>query len=367
MYKRFLFSFICCLILMSCAPVSKLPSVDQARAEAERAKQYELLIQDQLAQWQRLHRVSYPILLKNAHLCGENVWKSYSFKLITADFFGKKLRKHAVNTGISDRPYVVSVVGGSSSAQAGVKKGDILKTIGDWDIPEEGYKDSFNEKLKDYAKDGDTIAMTFLRNGRDVSIDVPLELTCSYSVKLSADSLVNAFADGKSIIFTTGIMNLLKSDSELAAVVGHEIAHNTMGHIDKKTGNYALGAVVDILFAGLGVNTGGAFADAAAGAFSQEFESEADYVGLYYMHNAGFPIEDAPNVWRRMSLSNPSSIKDDHRSSHPSSPERFVALEETIKEIQEKIANGDALIPDKEEESLFETTPVETQPDTDTR
>jgi predicted Zn-dependent protease len=99
--------------------------------------------------------------------------------------------------------------------------------------------------------------------------------------------------------------------------------------------------------AGTGVNTQGVFSDAAAHVFSQEFESEADYEGLYLAARAGFNIADAPDFWRRMAAEHPGSIKKNFAASHPSSPERYLALENAVKEIESKREHGDSLLPEK--------------------
>ena len=57
-------------------------------------------------------------------------------------------------------------------------------------------------------------------------------------------------------------MEFVESDKELALIIGHELAHNTMGHIRKALGNYV-------------VTLGGT-------RYTRPFESEADYVGLLY-------------------------------------------------------------------------------------
>ncbi len=349
--------------LAACAPASKLPQVDKSRAEAERAKQYELVIDDHVSAWKRLHNTAYPILRNNADFCGDRVGKSYSFKLISAGYFGDDLEEHALSAGISKRPYVIALPEGSSAARAGVREQDVLVAVGNWNVPEDDYYRELSEQLEEQTEDKSSLAMTFLRDGKELEVDVPLDRICDFTLVLQRKELVNAFADGKRIIFTTGIMNLLRDDDELAAVIGHEMAHNTMGHMDKRLGNAAIGFVFDLLFAGIGVNTQGAFSNAAGAAYSQDFEAEADYVGLYYMYHAGYNIDDAPTVWRRMSLGNPASIQDSIMSSHPSSPERFVALEDTIKEIREKVENGEAIAPNEGYE--FNASEPEQRPDTD--
>jgi predicted Zn-dependent protease len=106
--------------------------------------------------------------------------------------------------------------------------------------------------------------------------------------------------------------------------------------------------LVDIAAAAGGVNTNGEFTkmtmNAGAGAYSVEFEQEADYVGLYFMATAGFKIDDAPLFWRRMATNNSQAIS--MKSSHPTTPDRFVAIESTVKEINQKIANNQPLKPE---------------------
>ncbi len=136
------------------------------------------------------------------------------------------------------------------------------------------------------------------------------------------------------------MMRFADTDVALATVVGHEIAHDLMGHIDKRRGNAAIGMLFDLVFAGLGANTNGAFARMGAGAFSREFEAEADYVGLYLEARAHYPIAKAPDFWRRMGALHPDHIKDSFQSDHPAAPARFVALEKTVAEIAAKEKGG---------------------------
>ncbi len=84
-----------------------------------------------------------------------------------------------------------------------------------------------------------------------------------------------------------------------------------------------------------------------AAAYSQDFEAEADYVGLYYLARAGFPTEGAADFWRRMAVEYPASIKSSHSASHPATAERFLALEQVSREIERKEATGVALTPER--------------------
>ncbi len=71
-----------------------------------------------------------------------------------------------------------------------------------------------------------------------------------------------------------------RNDDELALVIAHEMAHNLMKHIEAKKQNAMGGFLADLALAVLtrGAYKDANFANAAGQAYSQEFESEADYV-----------------------------------------------------------------------------------------
>ena len=148
------------------------------------------------------------------------------------------------------------------------------------------------------------------------------------------------------------MLRFVADDDELAAVLAHEIAHNAMRHIQAQQKNSALGglfgAIIDIAAATQGVNTNGEFTKTGMNVgsivFSQDFEREADYVGMYLLARAGRSTARAPNLWRRMAQENPGSIK--YASTHPTMAERFVRLEQASREIEQKIARGEELTPE---------------------
>ena len=118
-----------------------------------------------------------------------------------------------------------------------------------------------------------------------------------------------------------------------------------MNHIDAKTTNYIAGSVLDVIVStATGVGTQGTFGKAGAQAFSKDFEAEADYVGLYILASTKAEIEKAPTFWRRMAALHPGAVN--HAGTHPATPERFVAMEQTIKEIRGKQKAGKPLRPE---------------------
>ena len=83
--------------------------------------------------------------------------------------------------------------------------------------------------------------------------------------------------------------------------------------------------------------------NAGAASYSVDFEKEADYVGLYYAERAGFDTSQVGDFWRRLAINDPKRTT--HRNSHPTTPERFLAIDETRKEISAKLETGTALLP----------------------
>ncbi len=175
---------------------------------------------------------------------------------------------------------------------------------------------------------------------------------CYYYFDIKQEDVPNAYADGENVVVTSGMMRFLEGDDELAVIIGHELAHNFMDHLNANNTNRMAGALVGLLLdaaaASQGINTQGGFTQSGADmghlTYSAEFESEADYIGLYIAARAGYNVKRAPGLWRRMSIENPDAIY--NAQTHPSNASRYVALNKTIEEIEYKRKNRVALLPD---------------------
>lgn len=127
------------------------------------------------------------------------------------------------------------------------------------------------------------------------------------------EKMVNAFAlpGGKVAVFT-GILKHTKNDAGLATVMGHEIAHALQRHgvermsrsvIDTIAQLGALGAAASGHAGHPGAIQGllGAYGMNVSLPFNRKQESEADYVGLRLMAEAGYDPREALLFWERMS------------------------------------------------------------------
>jgi beta-barrel assembly-enhancing protease len=262
-----------------------------------------------------------------------------------------------------------SVLAGQPAAVAGLRPGDAILKIGATQLS--SYQSWYSLTKVEHAQQlirklgKNPIDVEVRRGSESFSVKVDPILACQYPVDIIADDRLNAFASGEKIMITTGMLRFIKTDDELALVLGHEIAHNALNHIGKMRGVGTVagtaGILLDIGLAAAGVQTGGAISRAGVRAglvvFSKEFEMEADYLGLYLAARAGFDVSNAPNFFRRMAVEHAGSITNNFLSSHPSSPDRSVAMEGAVKEIRVKVNTSEPLIPRRIESVSTESKP----------
>jgi predicted Zn-dependent protease len=116
---------------------------------------------------------------------------------------------------------------------------------------------------------------------------------------------VNAFAlPGGKIGVNTGLLKAAENQHQLAAVIGHEVAHVTARHSAAQVSNQlATQLGVSAVAQGTGVNPQlvGMGADLLLTLpYSRAAESEADVLGLDNMARAGFDPRESVQLWRNM-------------------------------------------------------------------
>lgn len=151
-----------------------------------------------------------------------------------------------------------------------------------------------------------------------------------FQLLVSDDPAINAGATFGRVIVSTGMLNFVRSDDELAAIVGHEIAHLSQGHVSRGVFRSILlsltSQLVNSVYPGVGLLTaelGGLFLNH----YNQDQEREADAVGLRYAFAAGYDPQAGAEVMLRMAHEVPETATANFFSSHPSSPERAKTLQ----------------------------------------
>lgn len=157
----------------------------------------------------------------------------------------------------------------------------------------------------------------------------------SWEVNLETRNELNAYcAPGGKIMFYTGIINQLSlSDDEIAAIMGHEMAHALREHgRERMSQAYAQNAGLSILSSalGLGQGSGQLLGMAAQVALTLPHgrgqESEADVMGLELLARAGYNPNAAITLWQKMAKATGGS-QGSFMSTHPSSAERIQNLQ----------------------------------------
>lgn len=171
-----------------------------------------------------------------------------------------------------------------------------------------------------------------------------------WEVTVFEDNTANAFAlPGNNIGVHTGILSLATDQAELAAVLGHEIAHVDSHHGNERLSQNLIiqgGLVVTqialsqkrskndgLILAGLGL--GAQFGILLP--FSRSHETEADLLGMKYMALAGFNPDMAVILWQKMAKGG-SSVPE-FMSTHPSSQSRINYLTEEAKKYKQTFLN----------------------------
>ncbi|MFN7114246.1 MAG: M48 family metalloprotease [Alphaproteobacteria bacterium] len=341
------------LTLAACAgPITAPPQSSRTEIQQETLKQQSLVFERHVADSGRIFMLSYPLSVANAEFCrprtspsvGATVWSLNSLK-------GDMQNVARQTYGLGPRLTLRDVVRNGPAAKAGLRAGDILIAINGQNLPANAQASQIAENL--IKQSGmRPVDVVFERGGRAMNTALQPVEACNYPVILDSNSNdINAYADGQKIVISRGIVRFAENDNEIAMVIAHELGHSALRHVDKMRQNATVGSLgglaIDSLLAAAGVSTGGAGmqmgGQMALQQYSVPFEQEADYVGMYFMERAGYNTANVANFWRRMGAENARAINT--RTTHPTSVERFLAIERTYAEIQNKKRAGQPLVP----------------------
>ena len=158
-----------------------------------------------------------------------------------------------------------------------------------------------------------------------------------WEYNLVKDETVNAWCmPGGKIVFYTGILPITQTETGVAVVMGHEVAHaladhgaqrmsaGTLQQLGAVAGNvaiqdpqkrnmfnqaYGLGSTLGIMLP-----------------FSRGHETEADRIGLQIMAIAGYNPTEAAELWKRMKAKSDGEAPPEFMSTHPSNDTRIANL-----------------------------------------
>jgi Zn-dependent protease with chaperone function len=145
----------------------------------------------------------------------------------------------------------------------------------------------------------------------------PQLLPAEYAILVNTkDRTINACAAPGQVILSQRLVSFCLNDDELALVVGHELAHQTQGHLVRGALHRELGQFVGEAFTAFSTLSLNRLMDwrhamvspdvrrvsqnAVVSVFSKDNEREADIYGAWYAFQAGYNIEKGAAIWERM-------------------------------------------------------------------
>jgi hypothetical protein len=244
----------------------------------------------------------------------------------------KFVSKHSNDWKIKNNPIQYDI----SCLSQGTESGSLIKTIGDAKkdvlstqdvtitIEEE---EEIGQEVKkeidgEYEYSDDPFYTDRIQNIYDNLINELPNPRFDYEIHVVESEIINAFTAGGQIFIFTGIVDFVKSDDELACIIGHEIYHNELGHITEKLKELKIAR--NWLGKGWG-DLAYYVSSLLSNSFNQENEVYCDLYGLDLAVSAGYDGCAGIEFWTRMSKNEDESTKNIFNKfsrSHPYSNER---------------------------------------------
>lgn len=157
---------------------------------------------------------------------------------------------------------------------------------------------------------------------------------------LSSDE-VNAWCmpGGKIAVYTGLISKIKPTDDELAAVIGHEIAHALREHARERVSQQM---ATNLGLSVLSIATGSSAASDLGGQLtdvmfslpnSRTHETEADRMGVELAARAGYDPRAAVTLWQKMGAASSGSAPPEILSTHPSAESRITDLQAAAQQV----------------------------------
>ncbi|MBI3872887.1 MAG: M48 family metalloprotease [candidate division Zixibacteria bacterium] len=160
-----------------------------------------------------------------------------------------------------------------------------------------------------------------------------------YQFHVIASDQVNAFAlPGGHVYFYAGLLRLMDNESEMAAVMAHEISHVVARHSVKSL-QATYGGVIGLQLLlgnkseGAAGQLAGAVLGTAMSGYSRSHELEADKFGVYYMQQAGYNPNAALTMFDKLGKLTGDKKRgffENLSASHPDTPVRIEKVQAQV-------------------------------------
>lgn len=299
-----------------------------------------------LQRQERVYRVAAPLIIKNAVLCRTQARPLLGFTAKNQYSYSPELAVAARQSlGLDERLQVMQILDGSGAMRAGLKRGDILQTIQDLNIPTGPQAEPETARmLSPILKNLSELTITVVRQNQPITVNVPLTLACAFAIDVGNTQHVNAYADGRRILLTRGLLDWLSTDEDVAVIIAREIAHNVLQHAKQLQQMATLSIVIDNL---LLFKPDQVAANSSNGIkiTPEKMDQEADRLALFMLARAGYDTANFTRVMQKLVQAPNASQAITYQTLHPWTDGRQSVIQTTIKEIRQKQLAKKALVP----------------------
>ena len=299
-----------------------------------------------LERQERIYRIAAPLIIKNAVLCRTQARPLLGFTAKNQYSYPPELSVAARQSlGLDERLQVMQILDGSGAMRAGLKRGDILQTIQDITIPTGPQAEPEAARmLSPILKNLTEINITVIRQNQPITVNVPLTLACAFAIDVGNTQNVNAYADGRRILLTRGLLDWLSTDEDVAVIIAREIAHNVLQHAKQLQQMATLSIVIDNL---LLFKPDQVAANSSNGIkiTPEKMDQDADRLALFMLARAGYDLASFTRVMQKLAQIPNASQANTYPALHPWTEGRQSVIQSTMKEIRQKQSAKKALVP----------------------
>ena len=303
--------------------------------------------QDELTRYvanqEKLYRIAAPLLVKNAPLCKSATRNIMGFTAKNQYSYSSELAQTANKLfKLTDHLQVVSILEGGGAERAGIKRGDIFLKVQNQTIPTGINAEIETARLlSTLMSHSANLPISIERNKQVYNFNIPLTLACAFNLELGNSDVIHAFNDGRRILITRGMLQVLNTDAELAAIIAREIAHSALKHTASLQMTASAAQAIDGLIPVLRNNVGDtAIKDLKA--MPSNLDQAADRIAIAMLVRAGYEAEQLP-----LSLQKLAAIKNNEKYTvaHPLTNERLKLMQEVIVQVKQKPSVGKSSAP----------------------
>ncbi|MFH0913618.1 MAG: M48 family metallopeptidase [Candidatus Omnitrophota bacterium] len=326
------------IILSGCATITG-PAVSREEIDRAREEFKVKALAYQIKQLQRLQEIGSRLM---AAIPAEDIKQNpQPFLGITCSQIDKYLAK-VYNLSVQKGVVIIGVRDKSPAHNIGLQPADVLVAFNKTAIA----NFSRYQAVASRFKIGQLVEIEILRGSQQLIFNTSIgHIPLNLPIIMVDDQQVNAATNGKLIVVTYGLVNFAKSDDEIAAVLGHELAHAVRGHVTKAQGGQILTFLAALALgiaaesqspgSGEGVMRGvSQIGNIFSATYSRDLEREADYFGAKFVYYSGYDVDTCATVEERFAIEMPATMVESYLSTHPSSHERVVRVRKAIEELK---------------------------------